>query len=109
MTILLITFLIDVLIGSAFLWLGMLIVARFIDGMPAGGRYCSFWQVFLACVAAAAGSFVPQIGWLVGWAVLFGSLIWLTEAGFFRVLLMVAISRFASLLAALFLLPIFST
>jgi len=97
---------IDIVVGAAFLWLGMKFTARVIAGMQPGASYCSWNEILLVSVAAALVSLVPGIfGWVLSWVVLFVLLIRFTGGTFMEVAVIVFFSRVAAIIASVWLTP----
>ncbi|MEM1262502.1 MAG: hypothetical protein AAGH76_08900 [Pseudomonadota bacterium] len=100
-------FVLDALIGAAFLWIGMKITAR-LYGMQPGATYCDFKDIVIVVVAAAAAALLPGwIGFIASWVVLFALLKHFTDAEIGELLIMVIISRIAVALFSAMLLPLF--
>ena len=100
----LLAFVLDAVIGAAFLWIGMKVVARFVGMMP-GAEYCSYSELLIAVAAASVASLLPGIGWLASIIVLFVLLRKFTSAGVGEIIGMVLISRVA---AIILLIPLLS-
>ena len=97
---------VDILIGAAFLWVGMKFTARVIAGMQPGASYCSWNEILLASVVAALASLLPgAIGWILSWVVLFALLIRFTGGTFTEVAVIVFFSRVAAIVANVWLTP----
>jgi hypothetical protein len=97
---------IDILVGAAFLWIGMKFTARVIAGMPPGASYCSWGEILLASIGAALINLLPGIlGWLLSWLVLFVMLIKFTGGTVTEVAIIVFFSRVAALIASIWLIP----
>jgi hypothetical protein len=103
---LVLAFAIDVVVGAAFLWLGMKFTARVIAGMQPGASYCSWRQILIASSAASIADLIPGFGgWVASWVVLFALLIRYTGGTFLEVAIIVFVSRVAAIAAGLLLLP----
>jgi hypothetical protein len=97
---------VDILVGAAFLWIGMKFTARVIAGMQSGASYCSWKEILLASAAAAVASLLPGIlGWILGWIVLFALLMRFTGGTFIEVATIVFFSRVAAIIASVWLVP----
>jgi hypothetical protein len=97
---------VDILVGAAFLWLGMKFTARIVTGMQPGASYCSWNEILLASVAAALAALLPGIlGWILSWVVLFALLIRFTGGTFIEVAIIVFFSRVAAAIANIWLIP----
>ena len=104
--ILVVAFVLDVLVGALFLWIGMKVTARIV-GMQPGASYCSFRHLFIVVACAAAAGLLPgAIGWIASFVVLFVLLRKFTDAGLWELLGMVVISRLAAALVGALLLPL---
>lgn len=98
---------VDILIGAAFLWIGMKFTARVIAGMQPGATYCSWNEILLASVAAALAGLLPGVlGWVLSWVVLFVLLIRFTGGTFTEVAIIVFFSRIAAIVANVWLTPL---
>lgn len=97
-------FAIELMVSAGFLWIGMKFAAVY-AGMPNGGVYCSYSALFKVCFFAALVSIIPAIGWILSWVVLFVLLKKETEAEASELIIMVLVSKVASLLAAIFVFP----
>ena len=101
-----IALLLDIAISAAFLWVGMK-VASVYAGMPNGGQYCEYPDLFKVVAIAAVASVIPYIGTVLSIVVLFYMLRKVTEADVMELIIMVLVSRLAALVAVPFLLAIF--
>jgi hypothetical protein len=91
------------IVNGVFLWIGSKIVL----GMS-GSRdtnYCTFWQLCIVAFAGSVLSFIPMIGWMFATLAVFMLLFEFTKASFSEVLIIVIISRIASSIIPLLLLP----
>jgi hypothetical protein len=97
---------VDILVGAAFLWIGMKFTARVVAGMQPGASYCSWKEILLASIAAALVSLLPGVvGWILSWVVLFALLIRFTGGTFTEVAIIVFFSRVAAIIANIWLIP----
>ena len=101
----LLVFLVELLVSAAFLWVGMK-VASIYAGMRDGAQYCSYFDLLKVCVVVAVVSIVPYIGWIAAWVALFYMLSKVTEAEVLEIIIMVLVSRLASLLIVPFIFAI---
>jgi len=95
-----------IIISAAFLWIGMK-AASIYAGMPNGGQYCDYLALVKVSAASAVVSFIPYVGWLLAWVVLFYMLKKETDAPFGEIIIMVLVSRFAAILITPFIWAIF--
>lgn len=102
---LIVSFVLEVLFGSVFLWVGMKF-SSFYAGIPLSSAYCSFVSIIKVCFVSSLCLFVPMIGVLLSWIALFYFLKQETEARFGELLIMVLVSKVSAFVAVMFLLPI---
>jgi len=98
--------LLDIAISAAFLWVGMK-AASVYAGMPNGGQYCEYSDLFKVVAGAAVVSIVPYVGPVLSIIVLFYLLRKVTEADVMELIIMVLVSRLAALVAVPFIMAIF--
>lgn len=98
--------LLDIAISAVFLWVGMK-TASVYAGMPNGGQYCEYPDLFKVVAGAAVVSVIPYIGPVLSIIVLFYLLRQVTEADAMELIIMVLVSRLAALVAVPFLMAIF--
>jgi hypothetical protein len=97
---------IDILVGAAFIWLGMKFTARVIAGMQPGASYCAWWEILISAAAAAVVALIPGIlGEILAWVVLFALLIRFTGGTIFEVVVIVFWSRVAATVVEIWVFP----
>jgi hypothetical protein len=89
--------LISILAYATCLWVGMK-CASIYAGMQNGGQYCEYTDLVKVSGAAAAVSFIPYVGFIASWVVLYYLLHKETEAEAIELIIMVTVAQISSLL-----------
>jgi len=85
-------FVIDLIISAAFLWVGMK-VASVVAGMPGGGQYCGYVDLFKVAFVSSLVALIPYVGWLLSFVAMYYMLRYVTEAEFRELWIMIVVSR----------------
>lgn len=86
----------SIIISAGFLWLGMKAAVVY-AGLRWHNSYCDYKDLLWVAALPALVAYLPVVGFPLSIILLFYLLMQVTEASFFEVLIMVYISRVASL------------
>jgi len=96
---------INLLVTTAFLWLGMKLM-QVVTGEGWSGEYCSFRYLALAALASSVVSIIPYIGFIMSWVVLLLLLIKFTSTSLKDVIIMVILAKVATFAVAMYLMAL---
>ncbi|MFT6985756.1 MAG: hypothetical protein ACJAT7_001572 [Psychromonas sp.] len=96
---------INLLVTTAFLWLGMKSM-QVVTGVGWSGEYCPFRYLALAALISSVVTIIPYIGFILSWVALLFLLIKFTETSLKDVIIMVVFAKVTSFIAAMYLIAL---